>query len=90
MTQEQINNLIAENEAYKEQLKEMNADITTTVKAVIHTCDDLGIDTTGEEEQSMVMLLPNITAKLMTGQIEFDKIKAILPMLQKYKHLVKR
>lgn len=80
--------LKAENIALKAELAELKTDLKTAIKAVFETCKDLGIDTTGGKKQSLFSVLPGLTTKLMTGQLKFDKIEAITPMLAKYKHLI--
>lgn len=82
------NELLQAYNQVKQEKSDMEADLKTAIKAVFETCKDLGIDTTGGKKQSLFSVLPGLTTKLMTGQLKFDKIEAITPMLAKYKHLI--
>lgn len=80
--------LQAENAQLKAELEVLKTDLKTAIKAVLETCHDLGIDTTGTKKVELFSLLPSLTMKLTMGKLKFDKIEAIIPMVSKYKHLV--
>lgn len=84
-----------ENDFYREEinrleneLNELKTDVKKTVGIFYDFTQQFGVDFNNPESLSPAKLMPKVTIKVMTGGLNYDGLKELLPFYKKYNDLI--